>query len=333
MKATIRNFVLFSLLAALAAGCQVVSPPAAAAITTENASRLAVARQVQLSTPYEISWSPDGSALLVLEGNGATRLEAETLEVSEQFAFEIPVMVASVSPDGESVAYSENGSTIFIKNLRRAQAALVIDPGELIGGLDFSPDGKTLLANSMEEFAVLLWDIESGLESGRLGGFETAAPVYTARFGDDGRHILWIARGTLQSMEIASGEMGALISHEDFISDATLSPDGIVLAAAAAGTVRGEYSPVLYLWDPASGEALGVLPYSEPFNRLAFSPDSRLIAAANGARITIWDVVDPQQVADLDSGADIIRALAFSPDGSTLASAGDDGTLTLWQVK
>lgn len=334
MQSRLRKVLLYALLAALIAGCEMaVVQPGAAAITAENAAGLAVVQQTQLSAPYEIAWSPDGSALLVLEGSGAVRLDARTLKPTEKLEFEMPVMMASASPDGETLAYSEDGSRIELRNIRKPDTAISIDPGEIIGGLDFSPDGQTLLANSMEAFAVLLWDAGSGSESGRLTGFETAAPVYSARFGDDGRHILWIARGTAQPMEIASGQIGPEINHEDFISDAALSPDGKVLATAAAGTVRGEYTPALFLWDAANGDALGILPYSEPIGRLAFSPDGRLVAAANGARITIWDVADPQLVADLEGRADVIHALAFSPDGATLASASVYGTLSLWQVK
>jgi len=334
MKSRFKKILLFTLVSALLAGCQIaVTQPGSAAMTAENAFGLAVVQQTQLSAPYEIAWSPDGTALLVLEGSGATRLNARTLNPTEKLEFEMPVMMASASPDGETLAYSEDGSRIAIKNIRKMEAAISIDPGETIGGLDFSPDGQTLLANSMEAFAVMLWDAESGSESGRLTGFETAAPVYSARFGDNGRHILWIARGTVQPQQIASGQIGPEINHEDFISDAALSPDGKVLACAAAGTVRGEYTPALFLWDAAKGDALGVLPYSEPIGRLAFSPDGRLVAAANGARITIWDVADPQLAADLQGGGDVIRALAFSPDGATLASAAADGTLALWQVK
>ena len=334
MKSWLRTVLFFALLAALLAGCQnAATQPGAAAITADNAAGLAVVRQTQLSAPYEITWSPDGSALLILEGGGAARLDARTLKPTEKLEFEMPVMFASTSPDGETLAYSEDGSRIAIKNIRKMEAAISIDPGETIGGLDFSPDGQTLLANSMEAFSVLLWDAGNGSDSGRLTGFETAAPVYSVRFGEDGNHILWIARGTAQSQQITGGQMGPEISHEDFISDAALSPDGKVLAAAAAGTVRGEYTPALFLWDAANGDALGVLPYSESFGRVAFSPDGQLIAASNGARITIWDVADPKLVAELDSNADIIRALAFSPDGATLASAAGDGTLALWQVK
>ena len=334
MKSWLRTVLLYALLSALLAGCQTaVNQPGAAVITAENAARLSVVQQTQLSAPYEIAWSPDGSALLILEGGGATRLDARTLKPTEKLELEMPVMIAVASPDGETLAYSEDGSRIAIKNIRKMEAEVSIDPGEIIGGLDFSPNGKTLLANSMEAFTVLLWDANSGAESGLLSGFETAAPVYSVRFGDDGNHILWIARGTAQPQQIASGQMGPEISHEDFISDAALSPDGKVLAAAAAGTVRGEYTPALFLWDAANGDALGVLPYSEPFRHLAFSPDGQLVAASNGARITIWDVADPQLVAELDSDADTIHALAFSPDGATLASAAADGTLALWQVK
>ncbi len=334
MKPMLKRIFICGLLAALAAGCQVTAArPEGAVITADNAAQLSVARQAEISAPYELAWAADGSALLVLQENGAARLDAQTLSISERLKFEIPMLLVSIAPDGHTLAYSEDGSSIHIKDIRSENEVLVIDPGEQIGSLDFSPDGQSLLGSSMEAFAVRLWDTASGAEISRLEGFESAAPVYTARFGADGEHILWISRGTVQPMEIASGRLGPEIGHEDFVNAAALSPDGSLVATGSAGTVRGEFTPVLYLWDAASGDALGTLPYSEPFSNLVFSPDSRLIAAASGGRITIWDAADPQLLAELDSGADFVRALAFSPDGITLASASSDGVLVIWQVK
>ncbi len=64
---------------------------------------------------------------------------------------------------------------------------------------------------------------------------------------------------------------------------------------------------------------------------LRFSPDSRLLAAACGKTIALWDATSGKPLAVLEGHIDEVRSLAFAPDGKTLASAGDDGVL-LWDV-
>ena len=66
---------------------------------------------------------------------------------------------------------------------------------DYIGNIDFSPDGQSLLTTSMDEIKVTLWDVADQGETGTLDGFETAAPVYSVKFGEDGKHVIWIARG------------------------------------------------------------------------------------------------------------------------------------------
>lgn len=78
---------------------------------------------------------------------------------------------------------------------------------------------------------------------------------------------------------------------------------------------------------------------------LAFSPDSKLIAAAcYDGTVRVWDVKtgaetickDPKLAYDewtSRSHKGPVRSIAFSPDGSKIVSGGDDKAVKMWDVK
>ena len=59
------------------------------------------------------------------------------------------------------------------------------------------------------------------------------------------------------------------------------------------------------------------------FQSVAFSPDSKLIAASNDkGTVFIWDVATLEKIGQLQANKGIVGSIAFSPDGKRLASGG-----------
>jgi WD40 repeat protein len=102
------------------------------------------------------------------------------------------------------------------------------------------------------------------------------------------------------------------------------------------------FSPTEHILAWAGWTSLGILNYdSGETNKFplpdrfgycgpAFSPDGRELAFADGTNIMVLDMATrkPRPFAPIDNS---VLALAFSPDGSFLASAHVGGTLTLWE--
>jgi len=313
---------------------QPVSSPEPARITAQNAAGLSVAHQTALEdNPFEIKWSADSAVLGVQKQDGLSLLNAADLSVASSVVIDEPVFLLDYSAEGRSMVTTVDQITLEIRDIATGEVRQTISRESPILDAVFSPDGKTLALASSLEIGVDLWDIEQGSLRQTLKGFETAAPVYSVKFSTDGQYLIWWARASVQVMPIATGQLGPMLSHEDFVGGLALSPDGQTLAAATAGTLDGEFMPYIRLWNAGSGQAIGDLKTGQqiPYS-ISFSADGNLLAASTDAYILIWNVPDQQQVAALTNPDGLVNAVAFSPDGRTLASSSEGGQLALWQV-
>ena len=154
--------------------------------------------------------------------------------------------------------------------------------------------------------------------------------MYALGFSPDGRTL---ATGSGDSkVRLWSVPAGDLVG-----SSGAFRRDGEVLATAGRdGRIR--------LWnvtDPARPVALG-RPFTPvvraPDSQVLFSPDGRVLAVLTTGRVQLWNVTDPAHPTPYGPAL-VLRsrfmgpdALAFSPDGRTLATAYDSRRLQLWDV-
>jgi WD40 repeat protein/transcriptional regulator with XRE-family HTH domain len=123
-----------------------------------------------------------------------------------------------------------------------------------------------------------------------------------------------------------------LLDHQTRVLSADYSPDGTQLATI------GDNGTVI-LWNANTGEELLRLPGSTQPNdlvtsqRVAYSPDGKLLAACDSNKINIYDPATGSLIQTLDGHKSDVTALAFSRDGIYLASGGADGSLFIWNIQ
>jgi WD domain, G-beta repeat len=88
------------------------------------------------------------------------------------------------------------------------------------------------------------------------------------------------------------------------------------------------------LWNMKSGKQIRVLrgDGGEMWN-VAFSPDSKRVAAAERNTVRLWDVESGQEIATLRGHQKEVQIVAFSPDGKRILTESKDRTARLWNVE
>lgn len=131
-----------------------------------------------------------------------------------------------------------------------------------------------------------------------------------------------------------------LLETDLSIRQIAFSPDGSKLA-----TIGGGVDPLVKIWDVSTGIQLFSLEGSTwGLHCVAFSPDGKKIAAGGGlntgsnlsiqTEIFIWDLESKKLIRLLNGHIGTVRAIAFSPDGKTLASGGDDENMAkIWDLE
>jgi len=107
---------------------------------------------------------------------------------------------------------------------------------------------------------------------------------------------------------------------EGEVTNCCYSPNGKLLAVAVDGDIE--------LYD-AITRTLG---RTLEGDRVAFSPDGAYLASVRYKTVELWQVSTGILERTLAGHTDVVTSVAFSSDGSRLASGSKDGTVKLWQV-
>jgi WD40 repeat protein len=250
-----------------------------------------------------------------------------------------------------------NGNTCLWNVATRTLAATLPNPGPgfAMDDVAFSPDGRTLAVVD-QGGGTYLWNVATRTLAATLTSPATvstpgsAPSADVAAFSPDGRTLATADDddGNTYLWNLSTRTRSATMHDPggNAVNDVAFSPDGRTLATT---DINGN----TYLWNVATraltatfastGSSYG----GSAIDTIAFSPDSRALATGDqdGGILYVWNLAtgkraatfqDPDNGGVSDSGSSgvitSILAVAFSPDGRSLAASDVFGHIDLWDM-
>ena len=278
-----------------------------------------------------VAFLPDGRLLTGTRQSRQLALwDFDTGRLLDQTTVRGDVSDLAIHPDGHSIAVCFQEADVDLYATSPLEHVRTLPSKESMHGLAFSRDGKYLAAagaylGMTYEPRTVIWDFARSSVFTVLN--EAGSDIAFSPAGED------LADAGRDRVSLCSLERG---EREELYHQEHVYPPGfscVAFSPAASSLAFGDGEGELFLIDFDQQRPTSLANYGLEVRCVAFSPDGRLLAAADrGASIHFWNVAERKEQFSFRGHDGQINAMAFSADGRFLVTGSEDHTCRVWDL-
>lgn len=275
-----------------------------------------------------LAFNPDGTRLATVSLDRTLRMwDVENGSLifvgPERTNDRVQMTEVAFSPDGSRLATGSIESVIEVwdANSNEPVNGFLFNEDFLpILALSFSPDGKSLAGGSGHD--VRLWDLETNEVI--LNFTEHTNNVFDLKFVDRSVASAGLDR-KIYVWDMETGEvLTTLAGHQGAVHAIAFRPNNTQLASVSSD---GD----ILISDIGAAHEVYAIETPDAFGRITVSADGRWMAEGVGLDAKIWNIATGAEQFSLHHEL-LVNAVAFSPDGSHLATTDAEGNIQVWDL-
>jgi WD40 repeat protein len=298
--------------------------------------------EVRNGVGFGLSFLPDGQRVGVVLPDGLGILRMPGLRQEALLPYQtLFIRFVTFSRDGKLAAVGSAGPNAKLWDLEAHRELQVLrGHSDSVYSAAFSPDGKRVATASADQ-TLKLWNTATGELLRTFKGHSDE--VWDVAFSPDGKRLASASKdGAIKIWDaLATQDRSAEAANSDYDSQPDYAMPSINSDFAFAPNkqffITASSNRIVTAWEwPTKARKFVLTNAGAP---LALSADGSVLATSDheeGTQIRLWKLSSrnepPSHLATFHADANGVDRMAFSPDGRTLASGGDEGFVKLWAV-